>query len=156
VTQAYASRICGNCNAEFWKLAKYLQDPTQGLYCSRSCGTSAKNRARKGTGWTHRGLAGEENPNWKGGVSKDWSRYKRRFAEKFPEKARAHQIVANALRAGTLTRQPCSKCGSETKVQAHHDDYSKPLQVIWLCQLDHIQHHAELRRLGADPDRRVA
>ncbi len=53
--------------------------------------------------------------------------------------------VVYALRTGRLKRMPCEVCG-ETKAQAHHDDYSKPLDVRWLCQKHHLQHHkAEIR-----------
>ena len=33
-------------------------------------------------------------------------------------------------------------------VVAHHDDYSKPLDVRWLCRSHHMQLHADLRKLG--------
>jgi hypothetical protein len=55
-----------------------------------------------------------------------------RWAERHPEKERAHRKVHNALRDGRLVRLPCEMCG-ETKTQAHHDDYAKPLEVRWLC-----------------------
>lgn len=32
------------------------------------------------------------------------------------------------------------------KVQAHHDDYSKPLEVRWLCVPHHALHHKQLRQ----------
>jgi len=34
-------------------------------------------------------------------------------------------------------------CGAEN-AQAHHDDYSRPLDVRWLCDTHHRQHHGEL------------
>lgn len=40
---------------------------------------------------------------------------------------------------GRLVRKPCEACGSE-KSQAHHDDYSKPLDVRWFC----FKHHREI------------
>jgi ribosomal protein S27AE len=59
---------------------------------------------------------------------------------KAPEKVAARQEVLKALRKGSLVRQPCSICG-EAVVQAHHDDYSKPLDVIWLCRTCHDDAH---------------
>jgi hypothetical protein len=50
-----------------------------------------------------------------------------------PERYKANQMVNNAIRDGRLIRQPCSKCGSTVRVEAHHHDYSKPLEVGWLC-----------------------
>lgn len=58
------------------------------------------------------------------------------------EKQVAHTKVANAIRGGRLARLPCSECG-ETKVEAHHVDYDKPLDVIWLCKSHHAQLHRE-------------
>ncbi len=58
--------------------------------------------------------------------------------ENSPEKVSARTAVGNALRSGLLKRSPCEKCGVE-KVEAHHDDYSKPLEVRWLC----VSHHRE-------------
>lgn len=58
-----------------------------------------------------------------------------------PERSRAYNAVRYALQTGKLVRQPCEVCG--TKAQAHHDDYSKPLEVRWLCARHHAQHHAE-------------
>lgn len=56
-----------------------------------------------------------------------------------PEKKKAHVAVANAIRDGKLVRQPCRRCGA--KAQAHHKDYSKPLEVDWLCSRHHIMEH---------------
>ena len=56
----------------------------------------------------------------------------------------AHSSVARAVRSGGLVRQPCCRCGAE-KTVAHHEDYDKPLEVIWLCQPCHKQRHKELK-----------
>jgi ribosomal protein S27AE len=58
----------------------------------------------------------------------------------------AHSQVARAIRNGTLVRQPCVRCG-EVKSLAHHEDYDKPLEVMWLCQPCHKQRHKELREI---------
>lgn len=57
-----------------------------------------------------------------------------------PEKARAHWTVSNAIRYGKLTRQPCQVCGNK-KSHAHHNDYSKPLKIEWLCHRCHWNKH---------------
>ncbi len=53
--------------------------------------------------------------------------------------------VSVNLKRGKITRQPCEVCGTAENVEAHHDDYSKPLQVRWLCRAHHNQHHVEKR-----------
>jgi hypothetical protein len=50
-----------------------------------------------------------------------------------PLQAKAWMAVYKAVRSGRLKRQPCSKCGSEEHVQAHHHDYTKPLDIVWEC-----------------------
>jgi hypothetical protein len=54
--------------------------------------------------------------------------------------ARAYANVYERL--GKLKRQPCEACGTTRLVQKHHTDYSKPLQVRWLCMRHHREEHA--------------
>lgn len=54
-------------------------------------------------------------------------------------------FVKKAITRGVLVPQPCEVCGQE-KAHAHHDDYSKPLKVRWLCRKHHQQHHAAEER----------
>lgn len=59
-----------------------------------------------------------------------------------PEMLRAHGIVRRAVLAGKITPGPCEKCGAAgVKVHAHHADYSKPLDVQWLCVSCHWLTH---------------
>lgn len=58
--------------------------------------------------------------------------YERNHRLRNPQKAKARTMVGHALRSGKLKRLPCKHCGSK-KVQAHHHDYSKPLDVTWEC-----------------------
>jgi ribosomal protein S27AE len=66
--------------------------------------------------------------------------WKERLARRDPRLARAREAVKYALRIGRLERSPCEACGA-SEVDAHHDDYSKPLDVRWLCRLCHSAHH---------------
>lgn len=65
---------------------------------------------------------------------------KRDGREQVVMKSAAHRVVTNALSSGALVRQPCEVCGW-TPAHAHHDDYSKPLEVRWLCRRHHELHH---------------
>ena len=66
--------------------------------------------------------------------------YAVRKKEHWPEKVAARLAVSNAIIAGKLARQPCEICGT-LSVEAHHDDYSNPLEVRWLCPKHHTEHH---------------
>lgn len=55
-------------------------------------------------------------------------------------KVRARQSVRDRVRRGTIKRLPCEVCG-DVNSQAHHKDYAKPLDVVWLCQLHHQEEH---------------
>lgn len=48
------------------------------------------------------------------------------------EKNAARRAVQIAVATGRLVRQPCEQCGAEP-THGHHDDYSQPLMVRWLC-----------------------
>ena len=73
-------------------------------------------------------------------------------------KQRAYSLVHNHLKRGTLIRpNNCSRCGKEdTKavdgrsiIHAHHHDYSKPLDVEWLCAKCHAKYETPHPVLGA-------
>lgn len=54
----------------------------------------------------------------------------------------ARKAVDTALASGVLTRpNVCSVCGAQTVIEAHHPDYSQPLQVTWLCNPCHTEVH---------------
>lgn len=80
-----------------------------------------------------------KNPKRKMSVAK----YQRKRRKNYPLKKIANVAIRNAVRDNKLKKQPCEVCGS-TKSQAHHDDYSKPLDVRWLCFLHHRKIHGQL------------
>jgi hypothetical protein len=48
------------------------------------------------------------------------------------------------IKKGLLVRLPCEVCKTNEKVEAHHDDYTKPLEVRWLCRKHHQEHHRKV------------
>jgi hypothetical protein len=73
----------------------------------------------------------------------------RKIRPKHSELTEAQRLKANAraylnvyVKRGQVVKQPCCVCGSE-KSQAHHDDYSKPLEVRWYCRLHHNEFHQQ-------------
>jgi ribosomal protein S27AE len=71
-------------------------------------------------------------------VSNAWRKIDKR-------REKCHSAVTRAIRSGELIRQPCVKCGDK-KSLAHHEDYDKPLDVVWLCQPCHKQRHKEIKK----------
>jgi len=92
-----------------------------------------------------RDQAGSKNPCWKGGISKDISRYRKSRRIKYIEKVRANGIINSAIRRGSLKRQNCEVCNTSDDIHAHHDDYSKPHEVRWLCRKHHREFHESLK-----------
>lgn len=56
------------------------------------------------------------------------------------EIGRAHWAVRKAIRNGELTRpSQCEACGKTARIEAAHEDYSRPLDVRWLCHSCHVR-----------------
>jgi hypothetical protein len=64
--------------------------------------------------------------------------WQRRYRAKHPEKYRAYYTLSNARRDGRLGDHLCS-CGK--LAEAHHDDYSQPFKITWLCRTCHKALH---------------
>ncbi len=59
-----------------------------------------------------------------------------------PEKRAAHIAVGNAVRDGKLFKpDSCDDCEMPGRLDGHHEDYSKPLDVDWLCRKCHLARH---------------
>lgn len=71
--------------------------------------------------------------------------------EKFKDIARSYLNVY--IKRGKVVRQPCEVCGATENVEGHHHDYSKPLDVRWLCRRHHKDEHLVKRqRVAAVPN----
>ena len=70
----------------------------------------------------------------------------KRSRSKHPEKSRARMAVAYASRRGLLVRGSCCVCNGDKYIEAHHEDYSKTLEVMWLCR----SCHHKLRYMNID------
>lgn len=68
---------------------------------------------------------------------------RQRVDETTYEKRKARWTVKDAIKSGKLRRGPCEQRGRDCSgpIEGHHDDYSKPLGVRWLC----LRHHRSLR-----------
>ena len=150
---------CPKCHRKnlvtIWENLKYATF-TKCLYCGQEfpkkrnrsgyCSALCLNRANasKGGKAVHRkyDYSGKNNPNWKGGISKEAYRYKKIQVDRFPERIRAREKVSKAKISGQIRAPPaCEMCKRETKLHAHHEDYKRPLNVIWLCRSCHRKTH---------------
>ena len=111
-------RACKCCGKDFF-VKKQEVKKGKGIYCSKSC--SAKSHT------------GEASPGWKGGL--------------MTLQQRAQDRAKKAVKNGELQRQPCEICGSTRFVEGHHDDYSKPLEVCWLCRSCHAKEDGRIRNI---------
>lgn len=72
---------------------------------------------------------------------REWN--KKNQANQNRKERKARNALNHAIRKGRLKRNPCERCG-EKKTQGHHEDYSKPLDVVWLCIDCHGERHREI------------
>lgn len=64
------------------------------------------------------------------------------YIKRNPKIRIAHSAVSNAIRDGKLIRASnCESCRAELFTEAHHCDYNKPLEVLWLCDRCHKDWH---------------
>jgi len=64
------------------------------------------------------------------------------------DKVLAHKRVHYHVKVGNIKRpETCESCKEMCKVQGHHDDYSKQLDVKWLCQTCHQARHLEQKAI---------
>ena len=64
---------------------------------------------------------------------------------KYPLKIQCRRKVVCAIQSGKLKRGHCEDCGktpSQEKIYGHHEDYDKPLEVVWLCSSCHMRRHS--------------
>ena len=69
-----------------------------------------------------------------------------RYRAKNPEKRKANSIIRTAIVYGKIHRPShCTICNKQCVPEGHHPDYSKPLEVIWVCKKCHTHYHWSLR-----------
>ena len=60
--------------------------------------------------------------------------------------ATAHRLLEEELRKGNIKPEECYFCGSTKFIDGHHYDYSKPLEVVWMCKKCHKRFHLLLKK----------
>jgi hypothetical protein len=135
------SKICTKCLNKKPLSGFYLHPETADKHFS-----SCKECVRKSSAKYSKSEKGREaikgrcnNPKWRT-YYKQWQKKDR---IKNPGRIHAYNTVRLGLGSGKLTKMPCEVCGN-LNVEAHHDDYLKPLDVRWLCK----KHHSEIRKVS--------
>lgn len=109
-------------------------------------------RERDGMQRTCRKCQLEVNRDWRERNPEKARAASRRYQARHPaprassrDVRRVHSALARAVRAGTVLKpSACSVCSSNGRIEAHHEDYGKPLEVRWLCPRCHQRVHAGL------------
>lgn len=66
----------------------------------------------------------------------------RKYLKNNPEKTKSKRAVQYAISSGKLKKESCRVCGN-IKVEAHHEDYDFPLNIIWVCRKHHMEIHVK-------------
>ena len=133
-----AQRECEYCTAVFFIRATEIAR-NRGKFCSTACRNRMYAPLQK-----HADMQGEQNPNWKGGISHNKYHYKKLQMQRYPERVKARTMVSRAIRSGKLVRGDCSKCGLPQAQAHHHRGYSDAFDFIWLCAACHrLEHQSE-------------
>ena len=122
---------CKKCKNERSEIDFYKSNKTTCKSCVKESATSRRNKNIEKVRAYDRARGNRQSPE-----------YLKKYRERYPNKYKAHNIVNNSIRDKKLFAEPCETCGNKRSV-AHHDDYSKPLNVRWLCQAHHKEWHAK-------------
>lgn len=132
---ARRGRRCAICRQA--KPASAFYASQKGNWC-KPC-KIAWNKAYKKTA---RGAAVQKAARDKYRKSDKWKAVMRDYQQRERLKHKARCLVWVAIQKGELKRGPCRACGATEDIHAHHEDYTKPLEVDWLCRGCHNLRHA--------------
>ena len=149
---ADSMRVCSGCSGskplEEYSLLKGLPR-ARCKGCDREYYRKNAARIKEHVRKRHAGIqAHPEKRARKNAMRRDWAKANRgvmtesvrSWRSRYPAALRAERQVEHAVRTGHLSASPCEVC-SDTDAHAHHDDYSKPLDVRWLCRTHHMGWH---------------
>jgi hypothetical protein len=65
------------------------------------------------------------------------------------KKDNARSMAGIYKKRGKLKPEPCKSCGVEENIEMHHEDYDRPLDVVWLCRKCHLSLHRSESKMKA-------
>ncbi len=112
--------------------------PTACVCCGSSLHRKSEHYCSPACEVEHRKSRGEQAPAF---LSK-WKIRKRKELEDplIVARRKLRRKTTQLIKSGRLHRKPCVVCGSP-EVVPHHEDYSNPFKVIWLCEDHHSEYH---------------
>ena len=129
------TKVCFKCEAEL-PIVNFYKHPMMGDGHLGKCKACTRYDVRK-----NREAKRDYYNAYDRERSKKPERIKAIVASREPHKAAASLAVRYAVKVGKVKKLSCEVCGNP-KSEAHHPDYSKPLDVMWLCR----KHHADIHR----------
>ncbi len=152
-------KLCGKCGQDL-PLDDFYADKNRFDGHGRTC-KSCDRKRQKDSYWANRAVMIERS-------RRKYAKHGSRWAGDSPnklaykksvygtEKDLASRQVRNAVQAGKLKKpSACQSCGEYKPLQGHHADYSKPLEVEWLCTTCHgLRHRLDLSAIsvGSQPN----
>lgn len=131
------------------------------LYVNKNTYTCRPCRAKQARGYLknstpeQRNRRKEQNKKWKERNKEKIAAYrdkkkneKREYENNYRKvnetRYKANNLLSNSIRLRTIIRPSvCSRCGIICKPDGHHEDYNKPLDVVWLCKPCHMKRHSK-------------
>ena len=127
-------RVCGETKpiSEYYKHGKWLS-----RMC-KECDKEESKRYIKKYREEHPGCRKEEHHKYSIKHREELLQKQRARRAKNPQQMRAQSLLNSYILRGKIEKpKVCQVCGKEGRVEAHHSDYSKPLDVIWCCKSCH-------------------
>jgi hypothetical protein len=139
---------CSKCGSSENLVVQTIRKNKKYYYC-RPCRTDAFRKYRR----TEKGriVCLNATKNWEKKnqtkiktIRRELCKKYRKLSYNLPDQTRhnkykARDIVKNRIYRGKIIRQKCILC--DKMGEAHHEDYSKPLSIIWLCKTHHLKYH---------------
>ena len=147
------TKVCRKCGEEK-RLSEFYEHPQMADGHLNKCKECKIEYQRQYRLENHEKVCAYDRKRYQRPERKEYAqRLSKKYKENHPRKTKARSKVWSAIRDGQLERpDACEDCGcTDQTLQAHHEDYSKPLDVIWLCFQCHRKRHGQIVEIEGDP-----
>lgn len=134
---------CGDCLR--YKPREYFTKKTRSRSGLEVMCKKCRRKAAREYSRINRSAMRANSKKWRGSSAgkKSIAKANQKYKKANKRKSKIHNDVSRAIKQGKLERGVCEVCGNR-KTHGHHDDYSKPLEVRWLCNLHHVHDHKNI------------